>query len=183
MSDVIRELIVYACPRGSLAEQIHAFYAASRNRFGSNTAHTYPPHITLTGFFHDEPGSIRGYCAALAAAHTQMLREQPMTEIAITELRLRAEFHGLLISSCWLEELTAIFATRAVSPTRRDAIRCKRNLHLSLAYGFPADQGPGLAVLARELVDPAAPVQWVLGLYERRNDEWITHCEWDTARA
>lgn len=173
------KLIVYACPSGSLAEQIAAFYAVSRERFGANSAHAYPPHITLTGFFHDDHTAVEAYTAALGAA----CAAQPQGVITISELLLSAEFHGLLIHSPWLEALTADFAARAHSPTRRDALRVKSNLHLSLAYGFAPEHGPALGELARELVDPAAPVDWVLRFYEQRPDaSWVVHWEWAYAR-
>jgi hypothetical protein len=168
-------LIVYACPVGPLAEQVAEFYAISRERFGPNSAHAYPPHITLTGFFYDDPAAVELYTAALAAAHAA----RPQGVITITELLTSAEFHGLLIASPWLEALTADFADRAHSATRRDALRLKTNLHLSLAYGFAAADGPALGALARRMVDPAAPVAWVLRLYERRPDgAWFVCGAW-----
>jgi hypothetical protein len=171
-------LIVYACPLGPLAAQIERFYRVSRERFGRNSAHAYPPHITLTGFFHDEAAAIPLYYAALAAALAATPRPRDGA-IAVSELAIKEEFHGLLISSPWLETLAAAFAERAASPTRHEALRLKRWLHLSLAYGFGREDGPGLGELARELVDPAAPVSWELRLYEQLPDgEWSTHGAW-----
>jgi hypothetical protein len=169
------KLIVYACPTGTLADQIDAFYTVSRERFGPNSAHAYPPHITLTGFFHDDHAAVGLYTAALDAARGA----QPQGVITISELLTTAEFHGLLIASPWLEALTADFAARAHSPTRRDALRVKRNLHLSLAYGFASSDGSALGDLACSMVDPAAPAGWALRLYERRPDAtWVVHAEW-----
>lgn len=172
------ELIVYACPLGPLAEQIAHYYAASEARFGPNRAHAYPPHITLTGFLHDEAGAVPLYREALGAA-LAAARPAPAGAITISELATTAEFHGLLVASPWLEALTADFAARAHSPTRRDTIRLKRWLHLSLAYGFRPEDGPALGELARELVDPAAPVTWELRLYERLEGRaWAQHGAW-----
>lgn len=173
------ELIVYACPTGELAAQVERFYGASRERFGANSAHAYPPHITLTGFFHDEAAALPTYVAALAAARAAALPTRPLPPLQITELATTGEFHGLLISSPWLEALAADFAARAASPTRRDELRLKRWLHLSLAYGFRAEDGQALGALARATVDPAAPAGWDLRLYERLpGGAWQLHAGW-----
>ena len=50
----ICEFIVYACPVGTLAGQLDLFFARSRAECGENAAHAYPPHCTLTGFFHSQ---------------------------------------------------------------------------------------------------------------------------------
>jgi ubiquitin-associated SH3 domain-containing protein len=173
------ELIVYACPAGPLAAQVDAFYRASRERFGPNSAHAYPPHITLTGFFHDDDAAIPRYADALAAAHGRALAARPPGPIAIRELAVLPDFHGLLVGSAWLEALAADFAATAESPSRRDAVRLKSWLHLSLAYGFRPQDGPGLADLATSMVDLAAPVSWQLRLYQRLpGDVWLCHAEW-----
>lgn len=172
-------LIVYACPTAALAAQVDAFYAASHARFGPNSAHAYPPHITLTGFFHDEAVALPSYRAALAAAHAAAMAVRPARPLVITELRVSAEFHGLLVCSPWLEALSADFAARAASPSRRDELRLKDNLHLSLAYGFRAEHGPALGEMVRAMVSPQAAAGWELRFYERRpTGEWLSHGAW-----
>ena len=75
--------------------------------------------------------------------------------------------------------LIADFARTAHSPTRRDTLRLKDWLHLSLAYAFAPEQHATLADLARALVDPWAPVSWELRFYERHEDRsWICHARW-----
>jgi hypothetical protein len=88
------ELIVYACPAGPLAEQIESFYAASRGRFGPNSAHAYPAHITLTGFFHDDAAAIPRYAAALEAARARAVAARPGSAVHIRELAFRDSFHA-----------------------------------------------------------------------------------------
>ena len=46
-----RELILYACPIGPLADDLDAYFSQVTARFGPTTAQTYPVHCTLTGFF------------------------------------------------------------------------------------------------------------------------------------
>ena len=173
------ELIVYTCPTGPLADQIAAFYQTSLAQHGPNSAHTYPPHITLTGFFHDDAASVDLYRAALSAALSQALPIMPPSPIAISGLLLRPDFLGLTIESLWLRALTADFAVKASSPTRRDAIRLKDWLHLSLAYSFAAEQFQPLKALALAMIDPATPVVWELRLYERQPAaQWLCHGAW-----
>jgi hypothetical protein len=173
------DLIVYACPTGPLATQIEAFYAASLAQCGPNNAHAYPPHITLTGFFHDEPAAVPRYVAALHAAHGRALARGP-AEISITDLLLRPDFLAFTFESPWLEALAADFAASVAEPlTRQDAIRVKSWLHLSLAYGFAEQQFQPLKVLAEQHIDRAAPVGWELRFYERQpGDTWICHAIW-----
>jgi ubiquitin-associated SH3 domain-containing protein len=173
------ELIVYACPTGALASLLDGYFTRSRELCGPNAAHSYPPHCTLTGFFHDDSEALPTYVAALAAALEEVRSARPAPPVTITDLALHEQFHGLLLESPWLKGLTANFADRAASPTRRDSLRLKDWLHLSLAYEFPPARGPELARLAVELVDLHAPVGWELRLYQRHPDKsWTCHASW-----
>lgn len=175
------ELIVYACPTGELAGQLEAYYTRARTAFGANAAHRYSPHITLTGFFHDTVASIPIYVNALAEA-LAVAPQPPM--VAITGLMFEPHFHGLLIESPWLKNLTQAFAWLAQSPTRADAIRLKDWLHLSLAYKFQPEHAAPLKAVAREMVDISAPVVWELRFYERfGQDEWRRHAAWSLVKA
>ena len=173
------EYIVYACPVGPLATQIARYMEASRDACGPNAAHRYLPHCTLIGFFHDEPGAAGRYVAALAQALQCALPSQPPQALRVVGLELSPDFHGLLLDGPWLKELVADFAQRALSTTRRDALRLKGWLHLSLAYEFPPEHHETLAGLARDLVDATADVRWQLRLYERHADgTWTCHAGW-----
>lgn len=175
----LRQLIVYACPTGPLAEAIEQYFVLSRERFGPNSAHTYPPHISLTGFFHDSLEATPIYNSALAAALDQGRHAHESEPIRIREYVYSSDWHGLVIDSPWLRILAVNFIAHAVSPTRRDHIRTKDWLHLSLAYGFAADQHEGLAALAGELIDPTLAVGWELRFYEQHDDgSWICHGTW-----
>jgi ubiquitin-associated SH3 domain-containing protein len=178
-STATRELIVYACPTGELARQLDAFLDASRTQCGPNTAHRYMPHCTLTGFFHDGFSAVPVYLAALDQALAQALPVRPSDAIKIAGIRFLDNFYFLVVESVWLQQLAADFAARAISSTRRDAVRLKDQLHVSLAYGFDPAQGTRLAQLAREMVHASAPVEWELRFYERHTgDRWTMHKAW-----
>ncbi|MGK7910396.1 MAG: hypothetical protein AB4050_02780 [Synechococcus sp.] len=163
-----RELIVYACPTGELAVGLKDYFAVTMHHCGSNTAHEYMPHCTLTGFFHDRVGAIPLYVEAIEQALAAEGVNKPEQAIAISGLRLESEFHYLAIQSAWLESVTATFAEFAESSTRVDALRLKTNLHVSLAYGFSSEQEGGLREIADGL-DWQAPVGWDVRLYERHS--------------
>lgn len=173
------EYIVYACPAGELADQLTRYFAASRALIGPNTAHHYMPHCTLTGFFHDDSESLHLYYAALEAALHRARPGRPIPVLSIMEVVFHEDFHGLLLDGIWLKLLIADFAISSQSPTRRDALRLKDWLHLSLAYGFPPEQHGALAALARKMLDITAPVAWELCFYERCVDgAWLRHARW-----
>jgi ubiquitin-associated SH3 domain-containing protein len=173
------ELIVYACPIGPLAEQIAAYYAEAGRRFGPNAAHRYPAHCTLTGFFHDDLAAVAVYSSALGMALEWVRPKRPERVVAVVGAAFGEAFHGLVLESPWLQALTAEFKTLATSPTRRDDLRLKDWLHLSLAYEFAPEHGSALASLARAMVDPQADASWDLRLYERLGDgTWACHASW-----
>ena len=180
MTTTTAELIVYACPTGPLAEQLAAYFERSLREVGPNAAHGYMPHVTLTGFFHDDVDSVSTYRAALTTALTEMPAQTPDVLHSVG-MQLMADFLYLKFESPWLIALAARFAQHARSSTRRDALRLKDWLHLSLAYDFRPEQRERLAALARESVDPLTPAGWDILLYERDGARWITHGRWPIA--
>ncbi|MGF1515299.1 MAG: hypothetical protein ACFB5Z_16585 [Elainellaceae cyanobacterium] len=169
-------LILYACPTGPLAQQLGDYFERSRERFGPNKAHGYMPHCTLTGFFHDQARAIFGYLRAVEGA-LEALGTPPDPVVRIAALGFHSDWHGLTLESPWLIALTAQFARLSPRDTRRDALRLKSGLHLSLAYGFDPGQADGLRSLAKSLIDPSAPAGWELRLYQRQ-PKWVCHQRW-----
>ena len=162
-----RELILYATPVGQLADACREYFAFVE----PTTAQDYPPHITLTGFFCRSDPSI-----AIDAARRVIADAGPVPADAVHVTRLACSdgWVGLEITSPWLEQLTRAFADLVPAGPDEDTIRCKDWLHLSLAYGRP-----DLAVHAAEAtrrIDPAAPVQWDVALWERDDrGVWARH--------
>ncbi len=169
---MLRELILYACPGGALAEALDGFFDESATRFGANAAHRYMPHISLTGFFRDVSESIPSYVSAMEKA----LLDHPHGTVEIGPLISREDFVGLPITSTWLRDVTLAFAQHAVSGTRIDGIRRKEWLHLSLAYEHNPVDTAALSVLAQHRLGHAQEAQWDICFYERLpGNHWQRH--------
>ncbi len=172
------QLICYACPVGPLAQQIAAYFESSQ-RYGLNAAHAYMPHCTLTGFFADEESAIAGYVDVLERLLLEYRDRIPHPPIAIKQLILRTDWHGLTLEADWLKQLVADFAMRSKSTIRLEPIRLKDWLHLSLAYTFNPDCERELAQLASNLIDLSIPVSWELRFYQRKpGNRWQCHRSW-----
>jgi ubiquitin-associated SH3 domain-containing protein len=173
---MVVELILYACPTGALAEQVEAFFAESKRRIGPNSAHAYMPHCTLTGFFHADAAAISRCVDCAEGALRRSLPTRPVPPIKVDRLCFEAHWHYLALRSQWACYLAADFAREAAIARPIDAIGVKDDLHLSLAHRFPPEQSAPLAGLAREMVNPRAPVAWELRLYQRHPDgAWTCH--------
>lgn len=156
----MHELILYATPTGPLADACAAYFDAVQ----STTAQTYPPHVTLTGFFHR-----RDRREPIDAA--SVVGEVPAGVVEIRRLTCNEDWVGLEVDSPWLEAAAASFAQRMPPAAGEDDIRVKDWLHLSLAYGVP-DLGVH-ADRARQEIDVTQPVGWEVGLWERSHgDHW-----------
>ena len=163
-----RELIVYATPTGPFAAQCAAYFDRVTEELGPTTAQTYPPHVSLTGFFHRLPARadevIVEMNAQIAAAGAV-----PAGAVEFSVSTDEPDWLGLHVTSRWLIDLTRALVERHRSEADDDELRPKDQLHLSLAYGASGPQ-PTLrrhAALARALIDVAAPVGWEAALWER----------------
>ena len=177
----LAELIVYACPHGPLAASIDRYLEAVRHECGPNDAHRFPPHVTLTGFFHDDIWAVRDQVAALGEA-VEAAGPSPAPPARVEGLRCEPGFHFLAVRSPWFESVAAAFRDRSPAATRVDAVRPKHDLHLSLAYGFDPATQEVLSALARRHVDPDGACEWTVRLYERMApDRWVPHGAWPCA--
>lgn len=173
------QLIVYACPVGELADQLERYYEKSQHLHGPNSAHYYPPHCSLTGFFDEQTTAVARYTQSLDRAYRKALRNRTATAIEIVKMEFRPEWHGLILDSSWLQAIIIDFACKTPSPTRRDAIRPKTDLHLSFAYNFQQGQSDNLRQLAEKMIDPTADCHWELRFYRRDTAQhWTCHRHW-----
>lgn len=179
MVNLTTQFILYACPEGPLAEQIKAYLERSAATCGTNAAHQYMPHCTLTGFFEDVVDQATAYGDLLNRLLTDALPSCPHPVITPSMLRFQPNWHGLELESPWLHQLALQFRDRRVGDSARSPIRPKSWLHLSLAYDFSPDQDARLRQLAETDVNPDSPVTWSLRFYERRpGNQWICHRNW-----
>jgi ubiquitin-associated SH3 domain-containing protein len=171
----VANLIVYLLPTGPLAEALGAYWRDA-DALGPNTALSYPPHCTVTGFFARPPDRVDAVAAALDGAARSRLGDPPVLAVRVESLVIEPRWHGLVLASPELEA----FSTRLVDdlPTGpgEEPVRSKQGPHVSLAYGFGAEAAAELADLARRLVSPRAGVGWDLALCERALDgTWSEH--------
>ncbi|MCU0568002.1 MAG: hypothetical protein MUF49_15555 [Oculatellaceae cyanobacterium Prado106] len=179
MGEATSELILYACPTGELADQIEMYFQNSLKICGANAAHRYMPHCTLTGFFKDEEGAIAHYQQAVEQALAQS-PPPPSPVITVTQMNFREDWHGLELRSAWLKQFVPRFADLAESPTRKEALRLKSWLHLSLAYDFSPDHASTLMQLATQSIQPQSMVTWELRFYQRHpQSTWTCHYTWN----
>jgi hypothetical protein len=104
MTKSIAELIVYACPTGEFANQLDRYFDRSKRELGENAAHGYMPHVTLTGFFHDEQASVSMYREILQSALERVF-QQKLRSITLESMVLGPEFHYVKVESEWLKVL------------------------------------------------------------------------------
>lgn len=157
------ELILYATPTGQLADSCARYFKAATT-LGDTTAQSYPPHCTLTGFFHRPSELIPSINAAISV---RSLRDIEVIAVAHHDAWLGLELH-----SPKLFELTQRFIAALPEPTGdEDPLRPKDWLHLSLAYGV--DDLAAYAVLADDLIDSSVACEWEIALWERLSaGEW-----------
>ncbi len=172
------QLIVYACPNGALAAQIETYFAKSQLLYGPNSAHSYMPHCSLTGFFHNEERAISNYVHSLDRAYHKVIAKGESPTLIVEELEFQPGWHGLTLRDRHLQALIRDFIQHAPIPA--EPIRSKGWLHLSLAYDFAPEQSAPLRQLAKQLVDPTASVTWDLRFYQRSQDnQWMCYQTWN----
>ncbi|MDH3680855.1 MAG: hypothetical protein OEV40_12990 [Acidimicrobiia bacterium] len=161
-----RELILYATPTGPLAEACARYFRCA-SRLGTTEAQGYPPHCTLTGFFHRTPERVD---EVVRETTSRLVAAGPVPDDAVIVKRLGASdaWVGLELSSSYLLRLTEELFVEHRLDAGDDPVRGKDWLHLSLAYGVD-DLAP-YGLLAESVVDPSAPAGWEVALWERRRD-------------
>lgn len=176
------ELILYAEPGGQLGARCAEFWAAMSAADAATDAQSYPPHVTLTGFFRRPPERTISIVDALAravdAAAPQGLDGVRWVEPAELDLQVNHDWTGLHVTAPWMDAVVAAFASPASAAQPADAgedeLRPKSWLHLSLAYGAGYDEfardaaGEHTAELARL----TAEAEWTVALWRREGSAW-----------
>lgn len=161
----LAELILYATPRGPLADALTALNEEiSLTR--ATTAQSYPPHCTLTGFFHRRESEIERINDELRQALDD-LGAMPPNAVEVAALHRRDDWVGLEIRSPWLTRLTERFVLLHSLAAGDDPLRLKDWLHLSIAYGSDDHQH---AVAATRDFDEQQSVEWEVALWRRSAD-------------
>jgi ubiquitin-associated SH3 domain-containing protein len=166
------ELILYATPSGPLADALDEIFR--RIAVGGPTiAQQYPPHCTLTGFFHRDPADIPRIAADVG--HAVAAVGERVGGVEIVGLHRRPDWVGLELESAWLRELTTRVVDRHTVGPDDDALRPKDWLHLSIGYGVD-DLGPAFDATAD--LDLTLAAGWEVGLWQRHTDgSWSRlHC-------
>lgn len=155
------ELILYATPTGPLADALDEQFRRLAE-LAPTTAQTYPPHCTLTGFFHRDEADIPRIVTEVERALDDA-GPMPAGAVDIVSLRRSDEWVGLELSSSWLIATTQRFVDRHRVDPGDDPLRTKDWLHLSIAYGT----GDLAAAAAATDLDVALPVGWEVALWQR----------------
>lgn len=159
----LHDLILYATPTGGLARGIERFFDWA-NRFGPTAAQDYPPHISLTGFFHRTQQRREDVLSQYRQWLTG-LELEPNGPIVIEGLYSQADWLGITVSSDWLETVTADFAQHQDVEVGEDELRLKTGLHISLAYGVKDLEE--YFDKAETFIDMTADVNFDIALWER----------------
>lgn len=172
------QLILYAIPTGLLAEQCDRLFRMVR-AIAPTTAQTYPPHCTLTGFFHrpvhrvhEVIDAFERTCAepavraAMADAGDRLVARRHVQALGV---RRHPDWLGIELEAPVLRHVATVFAGELARSRRAgdDAIRLKDWLHLSLAYDCDAALLDRHTALAGAMLGDDLACEWQLGLWRR----------------
>jgi hypothetical protein len=175
------ELILYAEPGGELGARCAEFWAAMSAADAATDAQTYPPHVTLTGFFHRDPSRMMpildAFTRAVDAAAPRGLDGVRWVAAAALELQVNHDWAGFHVAAPWMDAVVAAFAApdSAAQPAdAEDELRPKSWLHLSLAYGTGFDEFARTATAEHtvELQGLIAEDEWTVSLWRRDGSAW-----------
>jgi ubiquitin-associated SH3 domain-containing protein len=162
-----RAVILYATPTGALA-QLCAAYFEDAAAAGGTTAQDYPPHCTLTGFFH-RTGTRVEEVADEVRNLLSSTGQPPPGSVEVQGPVRRDSWLGLELRSACLRRITADFVDHHHLDRGDDRLRPKDWLHVSLAYGV-VDLDPYVDLAGRFDFAGVVDEPWEVGLWERTAD-------------
>lgn len=169
-----RELILYATPTGDFAEICAAYFAAAAH-LGATTAQTYPPHCTLTGFFHRDSSALDRIIREARLAVGECARVSSVA-VDLVSLHTTAQWVGIELRSQLFLDVADRFRITHERRESDDPIRCKDWMHLSLAYGDGVDLSRHGSLAAGLFGEALRPCDWEIGLWERTAiGQWLRH--------
>jgi hypothetical protein len=170
---------LYACPTGSLAEQIQDFLGRSQATWGTNAAHTGLPCCMLIEQFEEQASTLPIYTQSLERAYKRGMRSRPETALQVEGLQHNADRLTLALTAPWLHQLMVNFACTVKSPTRKMPLRIQEHLRLTLDQGHSPAQAKEIAQLAKEMIDFNSPSHWEMRFYQRTaHQNWIVRQSW-----
>uniref|UniRef100_A0A4W4G0D6 Ubiquitin associated and SH3 domain containing Ba n=1 Tax=Electrophorus electricus TaxID=8005 RepID=A0A4W4G0D6_ELEEL len=145
-----REYVLYLRPSGPLLHQLSHFWQQSRTLCGKNKAHNIFPHVTLCQFFMCADAKVEALCEALQTVVGQWRGRFPSP----LPLELYTSSNFIELNSFPRPSSYVL-----VEPH-------KKQLHVTLAYHFPANHLTSLEKLAKG-VDISLGCDWLAVLYSR----------------
>ena len=144
------------------------------------TAQEFPPHVTLTGFFHrraaDVPNVVAACTAAVDTAVPAGFDGVRCAGPVTVEFDTNDRFIGLQVAAPWLDHVVSAFVgDPSIQPRDGgdEALRPKSWLHMSLSYGEQFDTAREQAlVLAEPFRSITAEREWTVALWRRDQPGW-----------
>jgi len=163
----LNEVILYATPTGDLLAWCNDYFHIA-DQLGGTEAQKYPPHCSMTGFFHRSTSRLNEAVWALGNLDVKSV------DIPIDSLNIsldKPSWLGIEIGSESLSSIISLFSSNYKNLSDEDPIRVKEWLHLSLAYGVE-DIGPFKEALIDMDALPSEP-SWEISLWQRhRHNLW-----------
>ena len=173
------ELILYAEPGGALGARCAEFWAAASAADATTSAQEYPPHVTLTGFFHRPPEALPDVLAAFRAAVDATVPagldgSRWATPVTL-EYQANDTWIGLHVQAAWMDAVIAAFVEACPAVPGDDPVRPKSWLHVSLSYGEQFEWAhDAAAALAAQvgLPDVTGENEWSVAVWYRDDSDW-----------
>ncbi|XP_076801111.1 ubiquitin-associated and SH3 domain-containing protein B-like [Clavelina lepadiformis] len=172
-----REFILYACPMGPFGLQLEEFWQQSLVACGRNGVHTSFPHVTLCSFFKCKDENVSKLVRAVTTACNRVCADETPSKFDV-EYFAADNYVGLFLersAANFLRKLSNAFAEEAqkIADTKVES-HSNKQLHITLAYKFPANHFNKLQSLAKKL-DLKKASTWEIRLYSK--DPKFGDCE------
>ena len=170
---------LYACPTGSLADQIQAFLGRSQETWGTAATPLGLPCCKLIDPFEEQGQTLPIYTQTLERAYKRGMRSCPDMALQVEGLQHTTDSLTLALTAPWLRQVMVNFACTVKSPTRKMPLRIQEHLRLVLAQGQGKAQTKAMAQLAHEMIDLNRPSHWEMRFYQRNaRQNWTVRQVW-----